>query len=310
MFLETVRGEKFIHAPISYSKFRAIVDCPHPKMAAKPEARQAERNTPGMMARLASPCALALMNRTVPADVRDDAERHSRALVFNLSALVSRIRRDQAHGSLDSSKLARLARPGIARPEFERLAATAYRRREQRETQRRPRVAIVADMCWDLRRDIPTYNANVSRLAYVISEACKIAGMDVALYLSRGGVYKHKDRVPGVPSFARNGHIPAIAKDWHEEIDGPCYALFNSNDSFVSALQLSVSQAKPYGEGVGSKNGTGGIEFARMQGADFVIAIGNFAGDDAPDCSISAKSSADQMVALASEAFRAYSARH
>lgn len=233
---------------------------------------------------------ILLNNPQIPADLREAAERHSRELVFSLATMTSAIKRHQAHGSLDSSKLSRLARPGISAPEFDRLTATAFKRRDsvQRETTR-PRVAIVADMNQSIRESNLGYEARTGALAYVIAEAAKIAGVEVALYGSRGTT--SQIRHASVGSTPERLHVPVIIKDWQEEIGGAELALVRTPGAFPIPLRAA-------GCGMMSKNGTGGIEWARMQGANFVVAIGTFFDRARPDVHLSPKLSVEAAILL------------
>jgi hypothetical protein len=301
-------GSGFSHLPIAYSEFLALLD--KGELSTNPMVRDFILYDKDALPWLRKTFADAKANPPIPQDARDDADTYSRDLVFQLRSVVSRIERHRSHGSLDSSKLARLARPGLSRPEFERLAATAYRSRGDKAAVRRPRLAIVADMNWDIRSDNPAYTPNLARLAYVLAEACTLAGMESALFLSRGECYG-----PALPpSFAGSGrrlHIPAVAKNWHETISGIGYRMITDHNHFILALKAAmIAYGRKYGSGVGSRNGSGGIEFAKMQGADFVVALGTFKNDAKPDCLLGVDLTLPEMVAKVSEAFEVYTAAH
>lgn len=240
----------------------------------------------------------AKTNPVIPADVRDEAAKHSRALVFSLNTFRSKIIRGQSHGSLDSSRLARLASPQIGPREFERLAATAYRRREHvQSVTTNPRIAIVADMNNSIRVAHTDYMKKLGRLAYIVAEAAKLSGVEVALYASRGQYSFSVDSYAQNLAQAHFGkastkrpHVVMTAKDWGTDIDGLDYAIMTDAipgcvfSTPVPLFQAMHQVTKSTGAvGMGSKCGAGGIEFARAQGANMVIAFGNFDATETPD---------------------------
>jgi hypothetical protein len=241
----------------------------------------------------------------IPAGVQDEAEKYSRELVFSLNTFRSRIVRGQSHGSLDSSKLSRLASPGMSAREFDRLAATAYRRREHvQSTTMRPRIAIVGDMCEQARTAGTIYLKTLGRLAYTVAEAAKLAGVDVALYGSRGQADEkaHKMcRYLGMTDQAKAPHVVVTLKDWDTDISGADYAVFTDSVpgcgmSFPVTLFQGMHLVLGRADGMGSKSGAGGVEFARAQGANIVIGFGTFSRHETPDILFAPNASVDDVV--------------
>lgn len=249
----------------------------------------------------------------IPADVRDEAAKYSRELVFSLNTFRSKIIRGQSHGSLDSSRLARLAAPGLSAREFDRLAATAYRRREHVQSATpRPRVALVGDMCDNVRvAGGPKYLKTLGRLAYTVAEAAKLSGVEVALYGSRGFNRPHGSTAAAARSMAERlgmtdsnkaPHVVVTLKDWGTDISGGDYAVFTDSVpgcgiSFPVTLFQGMNIVNGGGpQGMGSHCGAGGIEFARAQGANFVIAFGNFSAHETADIKFGPAESVETVI--------------
>lgn len=296
-----VSGTKFKHVGISLSDLIAIHSLPDAEWRAHlltRAYRTYERVTFGMYQAARASVAKA----DIPQHVRDEAAKWSRELVFSLSSFRSRIVRHQSHGTLDSSKLSRLADPTISARAFDRAAATAYRRRDHVTSQTmRPRVAIVADMNNDIRMRNPDYMRMLGTLAYVLGEAAKLAGVEVALYGSRGGLYGSQNaklrQNLQIPYGAPPVHIPTILKDWDEDISAQAFSIFTNQYNFVSVIRGATALLNSDDDGMESSCGAGGIEFARMQGANIVLSFGKFPGDEAADLSFEPNAPIAKIVA-------------
>lgn len=230
----------------------------------------------------------------VPDSIQREAAPHAHRLAATLSSAVIRLQGHQSHGSLDTSKLARLASPGLSAREFDGMAARAYRRRDTQTQQQRPKIGIAGDFAFDLRMANKDYVPTLGRLILIITEACLISNLQCAAYGTRGML----------KSMARGGEqadksATAIIKDFDDELNGATYGLIATEAPF-SAAYCSCT------DGAGSSNGNGGVDFARAQGANFVIAIGNFPTDgERADCIVPPDATVQQAVDIISAALEA-----
>lgn len=309
-FLSGLQTENFDHVAISLSEFAAMLKTPKGYSDLKP-AR--DRFAMPIDPRFTAAHLHLKADPVIPQDVRDEAAKHSRELVWSLDVFKSKIVRGQSHGSLDSSRLARLASPGIAPREFERLAMTAYRRREHvQAVTTRPRIAFVADMNNEIRSANPTYMRTLGRLAYVVGEAAKLSGVEVSMIGSRGwsnsyaediGTGRRLCRVVGHemrPNIPRP-HLATVVKGWNDDMTGAEYALFTDATQFAASTMVwgTLNMATPVGTcrgGMTSDCGAGGIEFARSQGANMVIAFGKFDAAETADLILSPSASVETVV--------------
>ena len=113
----------------------------------------------------------------VPDRLQREAAPHASRLAATMSTAVVRLQRHQSSGALDSSKLARLAAPGLSQREFEGMASRAYRRRDTTTQQQRPRIGIAGDFAYDLRCSNTKYVPMLQRLILIITEACTISNL-------------------------------------------------------------------------------------------------------------------------------------
>lgn len=214
----------------------------------------------------------------IPADLQMAAERHAERLTAILRAFSPVMRRHQSHGALDSSKLARLARPGLSEREFDFEAGRAYKRRVSETRVRQIKIAIVGDFNFNARQHNPSYAPTLAKLIHVLSHACTLAGIPCAAYGTRGHLglrHQRRDTVTGrdvglhwdAPSAEHSA--TAILKDYGDEMNGATFALLTNEGAFSTAYASTEM-------GHGSASGNGGIDFAREHGADFVVAVGKF----------------------------------
>lgn len=296
--LPPIEGTRFGHNEIDFVKYAGLLAAGEKAFYADPVGvayLAHERYTTPFVKKGIAACAA----KTIPADVLADADRYSRELVFTFQDFRSRVMRGQSHGALDSSKLARLAAPGISSREFDRLASTAFKHRHHSPSpQARPRIAIVADMNNDIRSKNPGYVAAVGRLAFVIGEAARITGVELAMFGSRGcyGSQANNWRRNRGMRPAHPLHVPMRLKAWDAQITPAQYALMTSHHGFASAIRAATALVNQNDNGMESSSGAGGIEFARMQGAQIVVGIGRFTNDETPDITISPSASLDDAV--------------
>lgn len=306
-YLPPVTGQKFHHIPLSLAALGHALGQGEHKFARNPEFagyRTYEKGSYEFAKASLIPAIKAAATAGIPAETREQAERYSRELVFTLSTFRSRVVRDRAHGALDSSKLARLASPGISRREFDRLAGSAFKHREHTKAPNtRPRVAIVADTCHDIRTAEPDYMTRVGTLAYVLGEAARIAGVDVGMFHCRGTLWEvgagnigKLSRATGAP-FAKPLHIVTHAVEFGAAMTPESFYIATSDPAFVQVLRATTGHYNKNNNGMGSRNGAGGVEYARLQGAQLVVAIGEFPGDTGADITLSPKSDIAACVA-------------
>lgn len=212
----------------------------------------------------------------IPASLQSEADRHSERLTTILRAFNPIMRRHRAYGALDSSKLARLARPGLSAREFDFEAGRAYKHREAETRIRQIKIAVVGDFNYRARASDARYAPNMAKLIHVISQACVVAGVPCAAYGTRGHLgLKYEDRnadgsvIREGDTVSREHSVTAVLKDYGDEMNGPTFALLTDEDAFSLAYCSTLF-------GQGSNNGNGGIEYARAKGADFIVACGHF----------------------------------
>lgn len=216
----------------------------------------------------------------IPARLQFEAERHAEKITAILRLFTPVMRRHRPFGALDSSKLARLARPGLSEREFEFEAGRAYKRREAETRVKQIKVAVVGDFNYKARSRDAQYAPTMSALIHTLSQACVIAGVPCAAYGTRGhlgldwaDVRDHgtsAQTVIATGTRASAGHsATAVLKAYDDEMNGPTFALL-SDENLFSLAYCSNDFGK------GSESGNGGIEYARAKGADFVVAFGNF----------------------------------
>lgn len=298
-------GSQFHHVPLNVPAFIEF---------AKAKAKAKDRGEFEIRARMLDNEALGLLagsfrkhlaaNQQIPADMRDAAAKHARDLNFRLKGATTRVRRHQTHGALDSSKLARLARPGISTREFERLSANAYKSRGEHAAMRWPRIAICADFNNNIRTSNPSYVPALGKLAYALAAACALADIEVAVYCSRGGDRAQKmASIVGAP-FGKLVHVPAVVKDFHDPFTAETFGYMSHHSGFAAGIRVPLCEFPKYrGQGMGSSDGSGSLEFARLNGAEFVIGIGTFHEAGSPDCHLSPGLSLDAMVEAVASAF-------
>jgi hypothetical protein len=132
------------------------------------------------------------------------------------------------------------------------------------------------------------YVPMLQRLILIITEACNISNLQCAAYGTRGYLGAEPTQ-----------SATAIIKDFDDELDGATYGLIATENPF----SLAYCSCTP---GHGSMNGNGGVDFARAQGANFVIAIGNFPNDgERADCVVPPDATVQQAVDIISAALEA-----
>jgi hypothetical protein len=227
-------------------------------------------------------------HKCIPERLQREAAPHASRLAATMSTAVVRLQRHQSHGALDSSKLARLAAPGLSQREFDGMASRAYRRRDTQTQQQRPKIGIAGDFAFNLRMSNSEYVPMLQRLILIITEACTISNLQCAAYGTRG--YLAADPVKSAT---------AVIKDFDDELNGATYGLLATEEPFSLAFCSCTA-------GHGSMNGNGGVDFARAQGANFVIAIGTFPSDGArADCVVPPSATVQQAVDIISAALEA-----
>ena len=242
--------------------------------------------------------AQRLRDQPIPDDVTGLAARHAPALVATMRENVARISRHQTAGSLDTSKLVRLARPS-SRAQFERDAATAFRARVPVLNNVPLKIAVVADMNWRIRGSDSRYVAKVGTLAFILSDAAAVAGLQCAAYGVRG--HFRPDDCNPFPGARRKGAIISIFGAYGRRITPAAFATHASHHGYVAPFRYALDMG-----GGGSTNGTGGIDYAREHdGASFIVAIGEFDDQGKADVHLPADVTIEDAVAAAHAALAA-----
>jgi len=229
----------------------------------------------------------------VPDYIMAEAAPHASRMATVMQRSVPALQRHQAHGSLDTSKLARLAAPNLSAREFDSMAQRAYRRRENATRADKPRIAVAGDFAYKLRVENDAYVPMLARLVLIITEACTISGMQCAAYGTRGHIID-----AGHPHGNSHRSATAVIKNYDDELNGATYGLIATEAPFSVAYCSCTN-------GAGSMTGNGGVDFARAQGANFVIAIGNFPDDGArADCVVPPNATVQEAVNIISDALQ------
>lgn len=253
--------------------------------------------------------ALASVNRVcevakspIPDDVRTRAAQYAPQLVATMRDSVRRLARHQTAGSLDTSKLVRLARPSSP-AQFDRDAATAFRARASVSREAPLKIAIVADMNWEIRKADPEYTATVNTLAFVLSDAAACAGLQCAAYGARG---RMTDPEP-IKDGYRNKPVTMLSRiaAYGERIRPIDFALGTDHFAYIAGFRYALGSKR----GSSSVDGTGGPTYAREHdGATFVVGIGHFADHKACDVVLSPETSLHDCVIRVHAALQARNA--
>ena len=246
--------------------------------------------------------ARVLKRRPIPEDVQQTAAHHAPRLSALMMQTTNRMVRHQTAGALDTTKLVRLASPSSA-AQFDRDAATAFRRRSTATAQRPLKIAIVADTNNTVRTDNPTYMPNLGKLAHILCEAAGGAGLQAACYMARGQFSASGGFANALREAGKAGPICVLSRvtDYGQRITPSVFHAITDAWGFVAPFLNCI----PFGGG--SHNGTGGIDYAREHdSATFVVAIGTFYDSAKADVHLSPRLSIDAMVAKVEEGLKAY----
>lgn len=216
---------------------------------------------------------------TIPADVKAKAATYAPQLVATMRENVRRFARHQTAGSLDTSKLVRLARPS-SQAQFERDAQFAFRARVGCPRIAPLKIAILADMNWDIRKGDPAYAPRVGTLAFILSDAAACAGLQCAAYGVRGRL-THPDQVGMTGS---NCSLLSRIVAYGERIRPVDYRAHTEHMLYIDGFRHS-GYVLYGGGGSSSCDGSGGPTYAREhEQASFVVGVGTFL--DAGKCDV------------------------
>lgn len=244
-----------------------------------------------------------LRDKPIPDDAKAKASMYAPQLVATMRENVRRLARHQTAGSLDTSKLVRLARP-FSPAQFERDAATAFRARAQVTNNVPLKIAIVADMCWDNRCYDSTYAERVGTLSYIVGDAAACAGLQCQTIGVRGTIDKT------YAYYAFDDATIAQAKATHKKLSlisilsdfgkraAPIDFNFHTDDQgYIGGAYGALMGSGHDGHVPGSKDGTGGIDYAReIGGATFVVGFGEFQDRSRPDVQLPSSTPLDEAV--------------
>jgi hypothetical protein len=238
----------------------------------------------------------------VPADVTEQAAKYAPRLTALMSQSVARMVRHQSYGSLDTSKLVRLARPSSPM-QFERDAATAFRRRDTVTAPRPLKIAIIGDANNEIRVRNPTYMHALGTVSHILTTAAGGAGLQAACYLSRGRFRESSDYGHAARAAGHHGEICVLSRisDYGTRISPNVFR------AIVHTFGFAVPFLNCIPHGGTSHNGTGAIDYAREHDkATFVVAIGTFYDAAKADVHLSPSLSVDAMVSEIEAGLRAY----
>ena len=226
----------------------------------------------------------------IPADVLQQANQYAPQLVATMRANVRRMARHQSTGSLDTSKLVRLARPSSA-SQFDRDASIAFRRRADLLNEVPLKLAVVADMNYEIRYANKRYVEMVTTLTFILADAAACAGLTCAAYGVRG-----KLGYPPADLFPNRGNKPcsfiSVLAEYGKRVAPPVFQAHVQHQPYINIYYACTDQS------TGSQNGTGGIDYARdHDGATFIVGVGNFDDVSRPDVQLQPGTSIAAAVA-------------
>ena len=250
----------------------------------------------------------AVAGATIPDAHRSDAARLASGLVEEITIPRPRWRGGQSIGRVDGRAFPRLVEATRLGRDLDTVRP--YRARVNVDRMDPPRVAIVADYCWALRNAADgAYERRVGTLACAVLWACEAASLPCTFAAVRGdygqSLGPHK-KVSSVAVLARPGQ-PLTAPAYRAVTGGGDGDLFVWAHVYATWLAWQGQPAGGYQSVTGSSSGAGGVRWAReIEGATFVIAVGNFPNGEAgeADAHIAANASPAEAVDQIRQQFR------